>query len=83
MQTEYNPLLYKIGAFVFHACKIRNRILYDKWYCIAVPPHVVYVLPLYTRQDIDAFGRNWILSLVRDNTDIPTASMTLLFVLFI
>ena len=30
MQTEYSPLLCKIGAFVFHAFKIRNQILYNK-----------------------------------------------------
>ena len=63
METEYGPLLRKTGAFVFHAFKTRNQIIYNKWYCIAVPPYVVYVLPLYTRQAIDAMEwieLNWI-----------------------
>ena len=58
MQTEYSPLLCKIGAFVFHTFKIRNQKLHNKRYRIAVPPYVVSVLPLYTKQAIDAFGIN-------------------------
>ena len=49
-----------INLVVFHAFKIRNQILSNKLYCIAVPPYVVYVLPLYPRQATDAFGINWI-----------------------
>ena len=74
MQTEYSPLLCNISAFVFHAFKIRNQILYNKWYCIAVPPNVVYVLPLYTRQAIDAFKTNWIESMSDFNHPIDSLS---------